>query len=127
MLKYMLAVVLLLLFGGSTTPALAHAPKVGERAWFTMTCREEAHDVLLELARTKGMSWVQHRLTRFVNAGQCVLRLPAAPGVVTAVEGPVYVANGRLALYSMEFHLDGDDPGSTWFAAHSEVAEGEES
>ncbi|KKL58232.1 hypothetical protein LCGC14_2227400, partial [marine sediment metagenome] len=47
--------------------AYAHAPEVGERAWFTMTCREEAHETLIELAQTKGMSWVAHKLMRFTN------------------------------------------------------------
>ena len=126
MRKYLLVPALLLLLGGGTTPALAHAPEVGERAWFTMTCREEAHETLLELAQTKGMSWVADRLRRLTSSGKCVLRLPPAPGLVAAVEGPIHTRGDRLVLYSMEVRLDGDEASRTWFAVHAVEVEGEE-
>ena len=126
MFRYMLVPTLLFLLGGGTTPALAHAPEVGERAWFTMTCKEEAHETLIELAQTKGMSWVAHKLMRFTNSGKCVLRLPPAPGLVTAVEGPIRTRGDRFILYSMEVRLDGDEASRTWFAVHAIEVEGEE-
>ncbi|KKL66188.1 hypothetical protein LCGC14_2147510 [marine sediment metagenome] len=87
--RYIPVIALLLALGASTTPAQAHVPAVGDRAWFTMLCREEAHDVLIELAREKGLSFVENRLRRFVNGYQCFPQALPVPGHIVAVADPV--------------------------------------
>jgi len=123
--RYIPVIALLLALGASTTPAQAHVPAVGDRAWFTMLCREEAHDVLIELAREKGLSFVENRLRRFVNGYQCFPQALPVPGHIVAVADPVHTPNGRLVLHPMTVQLEGGDASEVWFTVHSEEAEGE--
>lgn len=100
-------------------PVLAHVPQIGDRGLFTMLCKEDAHNTLIELAQTKGLNMVEERLRRFVNSGKCSGQSPPAPAYIIAVADPVYTPNGSFVIYPLSVQLDVDGPLSIWFAAHS--------
>lgn len=100
-------------------PVLAHVPQIGDRGWFTMLCKEDAHNTLIELAQTKGLNMVEDKFRRFVNSSKCFGLLPPAPAHIIAVAEPVYTPNGNFVIYPLSVQLDVDGPPSIWFAAHS--------
>ena len=90
MLKYILALFLVL---GWSSIAQAHVPKVGDVAHNAIICTEEAHDVLIETARTDGFNGTASTLRRFMSVNKCSYTMGVAVRVVEVAEpvqtGPV--------------------------------------
>ena len=124
-MKYiLLSIFALALAIGGTLPAQAHAPKVGEEGKFIVACKEDAHNVLVETARTEGLRATAPLVRRFMMRSKCFNAAPTGvPARIMEVAEPVYTPDGFI-LYPLRIQpLDGPST-VPWFAAHTHKIEG---
>ncbi len=107
-----------------TAPAQAHVPKAGDQMQLRVVCKEDAHNVLIEIARTEGLRRTSIMVRRFLNGHKCFSAMPLElqARVVEVIER-IDTPDGFI-LYSLRVQpIDGD---REFFAAHTHKVEGQE-
>ena len=120
-LFYLIITVGLLAVASWMTAAQAHVPKAGDQMQIRTVCKEDAHNVLIEIARTEGLSRTAPLIRRFLNGYKCFSALPLEiQARVAEVIERVDTPDGFI-LYSLRVQpIDGE---RVYFAAHTHRAE----